>query len=503
MTSHGDAVTRRRAFPGVEQLRVFVSLWLFLFSVCSSAQVPPQQIVSVPNVRIDRVQQWLEAVARHESGGTDAASDAIAAWSNGELQSFWLELTNLVALMRDPRLDRFSFKPPRGGTSTRIDYNAVQLARMRAYACAAAGLLLDHPNSTPDGVTAATMCIKIRATDSINAELRALAARARTSWIRGDPNYVIRRGALMHTDIAMAGPLPTTPIDQRPTLGPQSFLMTTSDGQSQDLGQAAIHWEIGRMLLDDVRPTGVQKPSPATDEMARLWYRATASWMQKDEHLNKAHLNHARGIFPHDPDILFLLGCLHETFADAMVQSVARATVLPINIVMDMAGERAELKLAEDALREAVDLRPDAPEARLRLGRVVALRGRYAEAVTEIRRALESLPPEEDVLRYYATLFLGGAEEDLGRYDESRGAYEQAAALFPKAQSPLLGLSELARRHGDRRSALEAMQKVFDLPAFENDRLDPWWGYHVFQARNADRLLEDLWKPFRDGTTPR
>jgi len=474
----------------MNRFRVVVTVWLVL-SVCSAGPLSAQQSVDVTNVRIDRVEQWLKAVADHTPGGSDAASDGVAVWSNRELQDFWVELTNLVVLMRDPNQGRFLFKPPRGEKLLQINYTALQLARLRAYACAGAGILRDHPT-----------CIKIRATASVDADLRALAGRARASWTSGDPNYVLKRGALMHADIAMGGPLPTTPIDQRPApgppmLGPQSFLMRTSDGQSQDLGHTAIHWEIGRMLLDDVRPTGVDKPSPSTDEMVRLWYRATAAWMQKVEHLNKSHLNHARGIFAHDPDILFLLGSLHETFADAQVQSVMRATALPINVVMDMEGERAELKLAEDALRESVDLRPGAPEARLRLGRVVALRGRYAEAVTEIRRALESLSPEENELRYYATLFLGGAEEGAGRYDESRAAYERAAALFPKAQSPLLGLGELARRRDDRRSALEAMQKVFALSPLEEERLDPWWGYHVFQARNAEQLLVDLWKPFR------
>jgi len=472
--------------------RVLATAWLLSLSVCSAAQVSSEQTVTVPNDRIARVEQWLKAVDRHEAGGADAASDAIAGWPNGDLQSFWVELTNLVALMRNPSLDRFLFKPVRGGKWVRIIYSGVQMTRMRAYACAAAGILLDHP-----------LCIKIRAAGSVDGDLHALAARARASWTRGDPNYVIKRGALLHADIAMGGPLPTTAIDQRPILGPQSFLMRTSDGQSEDLGQTAIHWEIGRMLLDDVRPTGAPKPSPATDEMVRGWYRATAAWMQKGEHLNKAHLNHAREIFPHDADILFLLGTLHETFADAQVQSVVRSAVLPMGVVMDMETERAELKLAEETLREAVGVRPDAPETRLRLGRVIALRGRYAEAVPELRRALESIPREEETLRYYLELFLGGAEEGAGHYDQARGAYERAAALFPKAQSPLLGLGELARRRGDRRSALEAMEKVFALSPLEEDRVDPWWVYHVYHVRNADQLLEELWKPFRTAASLR
>src|SRR5205814_5936552 len=139
------------------------------------------------------------------------------------------------------------------------------------------------------------------------------------------------------------------------------------------------HWELGRMLLDDVRPNNAPRPSPSTDGTVRLWYRATAAWMQNAAHLDLTHLEHARGIFPRDADILFLLGCLHEAFADSQVQSVVRAP-LPAGIVMDTQDERTELKLAEDALQAAIEARSDFPEAHLRLGHVMLLRGRYAEA---------------------------------------------------------------------------------------------------------------------------
>jgi len=124
------------------------------------------------------------------------------------------------------------------------------------------------------------------------------------------------------------------------------------------------------------------------------------------------------------------------------------------------------------------------------LGKVAWADGRFNEG-------------EEETLRYYGELFLGGAEEGAGHYDQARGAYERAAALFPKAQSPLLGLGELARRRGDRRSALEAMEKVFALSPLEEDRVDPWWVYHVYHVRNADQLLEELWKPFRTAASLR
>ena len=78
-----------------------------------------------------------------------------------------------------------------------------------------------------------------------------------------------------------------------------------------------------------------------------------------------------------------------------------------------------------------------------------------------------------------------------------RIAYEQASRLFPMAQSPLLALSQLARRYGDRNGALRAIERLFALPGEERDAHDdPWWWYYVAQARDAEDLLEAMWQPY-------
>jgi hypothetical protein len=473
---------------------VRLCLWLLLpafIALAASARAAQTSssstgfaVVAVTDARIDRVAEWVRAIARHAPGKVDEASAAVDSWSNADLQSLWIDLRMLVALTRNPKLSHFELPVDRRRV-VRVVYNDEQLARMRALACAAAGALATPP------------CVALRAATAADGSLLDVARRAGEARANGDSNYMVRRGALLHADIAMAGPLSTGALDTAATLGPQSYLMRTADGQSLDLGSVAIHWDIARMLLDDVRPGGAPRPAPSTDGMVRLWYQATAAWMQKNQRLDLTHLKRAREIFPRDADILFLLGSLHETFAGAQVQSVVRSTVVPSAVVLDVQDERVELRAGEEALRAAIEARPDFPEARLRLGRVVALRGRPAEALAELRAASQSLPPDDITLRYYAELFLGGAEEAAGYYDESRAAYQRAAALFPAAQSPLIGLSELSRRQGDRRSALDAMRRLFALPREEEDRIDPWWTYHIVQARDADLLLEQLWKPFR------
>ena len=119
--------------------------------------------------------------------------------------------------------------------------------------------------------------------------------------------------------------------------------------------------------------------------MVRSWYRATAAWMQKRNYHDPVHLTRARGVFPNDADILFLSGCEREEYARPDTQAAARAAVLPDGITLDIRSEREELGQAEAFFRRALALKPDAPEARLRLGRVLLLRGRYKEAADELR----------------------------------------------------------------------------------------------------------------------
>jgi tetratricopeptide (TPR) repeat protein len=134
------------------------------------------------------------------------------------------------------------------------------------------------------------------------------------------------------------------------------------------------------------------------------------------------------------------------------------------------------------------------PQLHLHLGHVLLLLDHESEAVRELRVAREV--EGDPVLRYYGELFLGAAEERLGHADAARQAYSEAAALYPNAQSPHLGLSALARRLGDRATALKELQIVFELQQADSPPDDPWWTYYKSQARNADGLLEELWRPF-------
>jgi tetratricopeptide (TPR) repeat protein len=406
--------------------------------------------------RVDRLDRWIRLAARHIPGEIDPPLEEIAAWPNDELKQLWLDTEALVRLIRAGH--SLSVRP-------KVRYFAGQEARVRVLACAADGATFD--NNT---------CKTLLAAGHLDDELARIAALSRTSH-HGDRSYIMRRGALLHGDVGMLAPFAmTAPFDARTTAGPQSFRIQIADGQSLDLYQTAVHWEIARMLLDFVMPPGTDRVAPSEDPMVRQWYRATAAWMQFREDHNELHLDRARRLFPNDPDILFLSACQRETFAGAPIQTAVRSAILPAGVRMSVASEQWELREAEQFFRRTLQVKPDFPEARLRYGRVLGGLGKHADAALELRRARDELTDEQ--LLYYADLFLGAEEEALGNRDDARTAYEQAAGRFPRAQSPWLALSQLARRDGDRGGALRAIDRVFALRGQERGELDvPWWSY--------------------------
>jgi len=400
-----------------------------------------------PSPRIARLERWLAAVERHQPGTADGPAIEIGSWPASDLRTLRIDLSSLAESMRNPKATAFYFTSRDRRTGAPIRYTAAEIRR-----------------------------------------LSDLARDVRDTVLHPDENDVMKRGALLHADIAMLVPRKSEPLATRPPPGPRQFVMNTADGRQLNLEDAAEHWEIGRALLDKVTP------NPSQDGMVRLWYRATAAYMQSREQLDLAHLEQARHLFPDDAGLLFISGCLHETFAAPRVQAAVRSAVLPRWMAFDVSSEHAELQQAEFFFRSALDADPRLAEARVRLGRVYGLQGRHADSAGELRQAVADT--KDPLLLYYAALFLGAEEEALEHRDAARTAYERAAAIYPRAQSPYLALSQLARRVGDRPAALQAIQKVLKLPAGDGDRDDPWWTYHLMQGRNTDALLAELRGPF-------
>jgi tetratricopeptide (TPR) repeat protein len=452
----------------------------------------PLHAADRPGERASRIERWLRAVVHHTPGDTDASVVEIASTPFSDLSTLRTDEAVFIRLMRDPGASTFertyqeSTRPdipdcvncaasegqaPRKiRAPERIYYSEIDLHRLKVLACAAAGTLDDRE------------CLSVNAAKEIDNELSNLASRASAARDRGDVNYVLRRAALLHADAAMItsnvlGPLNAIGGDDVPVR------VRIVDGAPTAVGFGEFHWEMARHLLDAVRP--------ARDAMVDLWYRATASWMLQQEQYNSSHLARGRDLFPDDDEIFFLSGCERETQAGPVLQSAARSAVMPAGVAVDIPSERSALRDAEGYFRRALILNPRRADARLRLGHVLLERGKPQDAADELRRVLATTTDSE--LRYFGSMFLGAAEETLGHLDDAGRAYVAASEVYPRAQSPYLALSELARRRGDRSASIVQIQRLFEL---HDDRDDPWWSYRTAQAKHADDLLTQLRRPF-------
>ena len=383
-----------------------------------------------PNARILRLERWLKAAVRHKPGAIDEASKEVAAWPYADLRVLRFDEAVLAKLLHTP-----------GGT--------IRTASTR-----------DAPAYTAWQVL----------------RLRGLAE---TYAKQNDHEALLVRGAVLHGDVAMSNP-PTG----APEAGADGIRVQSLDGEAIGFGGGPIHWQMARLLFDAARPGG--------DAVARRWYIATAAWMQSREQHDTTHLRHAREMFPDDAALQFLSGCQQETYAGPAVQSIAKTAVLPAGYHVDIESESAALRDAETFFRRALALDPRQDEARVRLGHVLLARGRPQEADDELRKVDTTQQSAE--LQYYHAMFLGQAEESLGHAEQARDSYTRASSLFPDAQSPYLALGALATRRGDRAAALKEMERLFAVPFTTAESDEPWWSYRVAQARNADELLDTLFR---------
>jgi tetratricopeptide (TPR) repeat protein len=146
------------------------------------------------------------------------------------------------------------------------------------------------------------------------------------------------------------------------------------------------------------------------------------------------------------------------------------------------------LKEAESAYRKALAAEPNLVEARLRLGRVLTLRGDIDGALRELD-ALRST--DDSGFRYLAHLFAGDALERSGRAPAAERRYIAAFAALPEGQSARLALAHLRHAAGVRAAAAEAVSAVA-LDRRIGDTADPWVWYTVGLSWRAGHLLSTL-----------
>jgi hypothetical protein len=418
--------------------------------------------------RISRLEAWLSAIAAHRPGAYDASVRAVSTWNKEQLRLVWIDASTIVSLVREPQVNIFFITEPTSRNRNSIPRQVSPLV--------------------PNRSTQVLYTI---------GELRRLRELAKEVGARNTPgpeNDVLKRGAMLHADIEILSPLGSRPVSNRVRAGPGSSLLLMDDGKQLGLQDTISHWDMGRRLLDLVRPPDSKKgvkttPDPGADDTVRRWYLAGCAYMSRIRRNDPSQFARALELFPDDPDILFFAAAAHEAFAGVRIQSVMQSMSIPREITFDVQSQGAELRRAEQLYKRALERNPHLVEARIRLGRVLGLRGRHDEAIAQLK---QGLPATDPVLVYYANLFLGGEFAAIGNVAEARRSYERAVAIQPLAQSPLFGLSRVADQAGDRAAALQIVARMMKLPQNERERSDPWWVYEIVQARGVDGLLADV-----------
>ena len=383
---------------------------------------------------MSRLSTWLELVAAHKPGASDTPARLVAFWTEAEMDEVRSDFLALTAICKR-EMDR---------------------------------------SARPAAIVYRDTLIPI-------AELRRLLGLADAAGVQAKVNGVLKRAAIAYTDVVML----VVPLLPGKTGCSSSSSLLVKDGNRIGMGCIYTHWLQARALLDAVRP------DPAQDEMVRLWYVATVTFLlETGNYVNaRPQLEHARLLFRTDADLLFARGYYAEAFASPVIQTVVAEAGSSQHSV------KSYLEEAEDLYRRAVRENPKFVEARVRHGKVLTLLERHRDAVEELRVAAAAAQGPE--LRFYAELFLGHAEASAGNASEARDHYRQASALYPKAQSPLLALALLARQLGDRAAAQDAMRRVIALPADRGTDEDPWSIYYRWQNMDFKARFSALhaWLP--------
>jgi len=111
-----------------------------------------------------------------------------------------------------------------------------------------------------------------------------------------------------------------------------------------------------------------------------------------------------------------------------------------------------DLDKAGASAGKALALDTDCVGARLLLGKILLEKGRYVEAIDQLRKG-EAMAPENAEFPY----LIGAAQEKRGKYDEAVTSYQKARALDASNDAYVMALAEVLVSAGKPRLALELL----------------------------------------------
>jgi tetratricopeptide (TPR) repeat protein len=191
--------------------------------------------------------------------------------------------------------------------------------------------------------------------------------------------------------------------------------------------------------------------------------------------------------YPKDAEALLALGALREQLAAFPTQRQTMGN--PPGLLDRSSTTEWQLDEAFRCYDRALAASPDLPEARLRRGRIEALRGRGEAARSDLLWVLSR--PVGPEMRALAELFLGDAEERERRLPDAIVHYRAALDLDPLLQPAQLALSHALHHAGRDADAVDAL--LTGLSA-TRDGAHGWYAYHTGALHGYRLAMDRLWK---------
>ncbi len=309
----------------------------------------------------------------------------------------------------------------------------------------------------------------------------------------------LERAVVLNSDTAIFRL--TSPKAASASTGGRGGLVLAKDGQVVGQRDLDWNWIVARELADAVRAMEPQNPFVSD------WYHAASSVMLGTRQYGETrdHFARADEIMPLDARVLLDRGCeaeiqglpLTQQLYDESFQSARRTRTVSGGAISGPVVPRVSQTnaAAEGFLTRALSVDPTLVEARVRLSRLLEVRGRHDEALGEAETAVRALgaePSPDRRLLFYAHLFASRSSRALGRLDVAAAHVENAIGLFPDAQSALLEESQIALLLADATRAVSAVDHLSAVHDPIHANADPWWDYDLGPGRDANAILASL-----------
>jgi tetratricopeptide (TPR) repeat protein len=265
---------------------------------------------------------------------------------------------------------------------------------------------------------------------------------------------------------------------------PAAIMLHTEAGLYLNSQRGGVSFGGGWLWREAIR---LAELDPATEDQRvflRSWYRAfglffIGSYLGGDaiELLDRGHNR-----FPDDAPISLALGQAYEACGHTLDDIVT----VRIGLLTET---RHPLHEAEVIYRGLITQDASLGEARLRLGRVLAITGRVEPALEEFQQLVAT---ERDLrLKYLAHLFAGDALRRESRLSDASTEFGRALEACPDGQAAALGLAETQHSLGRRLEATQALTNAIE----DRDgrvRSDPFRTYSLGARDEQKRLLESV-----------